>query len=86
MAHIGTDDEIWAWGGSPENAIQRMLEPERKKGNMAKKKKKTKRPKHKCDGNCAECPNFGTKNCVNYVKRKKGVKKKKKIIRKIVGR
>lgn len=31
MSHIGTDDETWAWGGSPEGAIQRMLKPDKKK-------------------------------------------------------
>ena len=31
MPHIGTTDEVWAWGGSPENAIQRMPGPEKKK-------------------------------------------------------
>jgi len=51
-----------------------------------KKKKKVRKPKHICDGNCAECPNSDTENCVKYVKRKKGVKKKKKVIKKIIGR
>jgi hypothetical protein len=46
---------------------------------IKKKKKKTK----KCDGNCAECPNSGTENCVMVTKK---VKRKKKIIKKIIGK
>ena len=31
MSYIGTDDEIRAWDGSPENSIQKMLNPEERK-------------------------------------------------------
>lgn len=36
MSHIGTTDEVLAREGPPENAIQRMLEPERRKTHKAK--------------------------------------------------
>ena len=52
---------------------------------MKKKKKKIKKSKHVCDGNCDTCPNFGTKNCemlADKHKRRKKRDKKKKINRK----
>lgn len=43
---------------------------------MAKRKKV--KVRYRCDGNCAECPNYGTKNCEMFKKRRKKVNKKKK--------
>lgn len=42
------------------------------------KKKKVKKVKHVCEGDCTNCPNFGTKNCEMYANKYKGKKKRKK--------
>lgn len=52
---------------------------------MAKKKKK-KRAKIKCNGDCASCPNVGTKYCEKVKEEKKKRTQKRKLIRKISGK
>lgn len=66
------------------------------------KKKRVKKVRHECNGDCNNCPNFGTKNCEMFankyirgkiidsslrtLNRRKNGLKKKKIIKKIIGR